>query len=125
MPSTHLREIIGDMRLALATRLRNQYPGTEGTRGFSHTTEAYLVKALFGFDLKEHTADYYIAPGDGGGPIVVEVGERKDDKWKDLASTDGQPVRVLSVGFDRSVTLEHPRHTQFEGDLLRVLAQGL
>jgi hypothetical protein len=125
MPSTHPREIIGDVRFALATHLRKQYPGMDGTRGFSHTTEAYLVKALFGFDSKEHGADYYIAPGDGGGPIVVEVGERKDEKWKDLASTDGKPVRVLRVGFDRTVTLEHARHTQFEGDLLKVLEQGL
>jgi hypothetical protein len=125
MPRTDLREIIGDVRFALATQLRQQYPGLEGTRGFLHTTEATLVKSQVGLDLKELGADYYIAPGDGGGLIVVEVGDRDDKKWEGLASQDGQPVRVLTVGLDRTVTLEHPRHTQFEGDLLRVLEKRL
>lgn len=121
MEITDLKEIIGDVRFALATRLRQQYPGLDGMRGFLHTTEATLVKAQVGVDLKEQGADYYIAPGDGGGLIVVQVGERDDQKWESLASQDGQPVRVLTVGLDRAVTLDHPRHTQFEGDLLRVL----
>ena len=121
MTSTDPKEIIGDVRFALATQLRQQYPGLNGKRGFLHTTEATLVKAQVGVDLKELGADYYIAPGDGGGLIVVEVGDRDDQKWEGLASQDGQPVRVLTVGLDRAVTLEHPRHTQFEGDLLSVL----
>jgi hypothetical protein len=123
MASTDLKEIIGDVRFALATQLRQQYPGLDGTRGFLHTTEATLVKAQVGLDLKERGADYYIAPGDGGGLIVVEVGDRDDQKWESLASQDGQPVRVLTVGLDRAVTLDHPRHTQFEGDLLSVLRE--
>lgn len=125
MASTDLKEIIGDMRFALATQLRQQYPGLEGTRGFLHTTEATLVKAQVGVDLKGVGADYYIAPGDGGGLIVVEVGDRDDQKWESLASQDGQPVRVLNVGLDRAITLEHPRRTQFEGDLMSVLEKRM
>ncbi len=125
MPSTSQREIIGDVRFALATHLRQQYPALDGRRGFLHTTEATLIKAQTGIDLNGIGADYYIAPGDGGGLIVVEVGESNEDKWKGLASEDGEPVRVLHVGVDRAVTLDHPRHTQFEGDLLSVLEHRL
>lgn len=123
MATTDLKEIIGDVRFALATQLRKQYPSLNGNRGFLHTTEATLVKAQMGIDLKEAGADYYIAPGDGGGPILVEVGDRHDENWDALASKDGQPLRVLMVGLDRTVTLEHPRHTQFEGDLMTVLGK--
>lgn len=125
MPNTDLKEIIGEMRFALATQLRQRYPSLDGIRGFLHTTEATLVKAQVGIDLRESGADYYIAPGDGGGPILVEVGDRHDEKWDALASKDGQPLRVLMVGWDRNVTLEHPRHTQFEGDLISVLGKRL
>ncbi len=121
MASTDLKEIIGDVRFALATQLRKKYPGLDGTRGFLHTTETTLVKAQVGVDMKGAGADYYIAPGDGGGVILVEVGDGYDQKWEGIASSDGQPVRVLTVGLDRTVTLEHPRHTQFEGDLMSVL----
>ena len=125
MARTDRKEIVGDMRYALATDLRDQYPERDGMRGFSHSNEVYLARALFGVEIKEPYADYYIAPGDGGGLIMVEVGERDKAKWEALASKDGQPVRVLNVGFDRTVTLEHARHTQFEGDLLSVLRQRL
>jgi hypothetical protein len=125
MAKTDRREIVGDVRYALATDLRQQYPGVDGAHGFSHTDVAHLIKSLLGMSWTERAADYYIAPGDGGGLIMVEVGERDEAKWASLASTDGQPVRVLNVGFDRTVTLEHARHTQFEDDMLSVLARRL
>ncbi len=117
------KEIIGAVRFALASDLRIRYPETDGVRGFSHSTEAYLARAIFGVDLKGHLADYYIAPGDGGGPILVEVGDPDAEKWTAVAAKDGQPVRVLNVRTDRTVTLAHPRHTPFEGDLLSVLRE--
>ncbi len=119
------KEIIGDVRFALASDLRMRYPETDGTRGFSHSAEAYLAKAMLGADLRGRVADYYIAPGDGGGLILVEVGDPDADKWTELVAKDGQPVRVLNVKTDRSVTLTHPRHTPFEGDLLSILRQRL
>ncbi len=125
MVNTDSREIIGDVRYALATDLRQQYPQMNGAHGFLHTAEASLVKTLLGTDWKEQSANYYIAPDDGGGLIMVEVGARDDQKWEALASKDGQPVRVLTVGFDRSVSLGHPRHTDFEAALLRALADRL
>ena len=121
MLNTIDKEIIGDVRHLLNTQLRQRYPATDGARGFSHTPEAYFVKALYGIDAQGRQAAYYIAPGDGGGPIAVEVGTMDDGKWEELVSTDGIPVRVLRVGTDRIVSLLHPRHTQFEGDLLSVL----
>ena len=80
---------------------------------------------MSGVDMNERRADYYIAPGDGAGLIMVEVGDPDAAKWSELAAKDGQPVRVLSVGLDRSLALSHPRHTQFEEDLLTVLRQQL
>ncbi len=119
------KEIIGNVRFALARDLREQYPETDGARGFSHSAEMYLARAVFGADLQGRIAQYYIAPGDGGGLIVVEVGDPDADKWTALIAKDGQPVRVLNVRTDKSLTLAHPRNTQFEGDLLSVLRERL
>ena len=125
MARTDRKEIVGDVRYALSTDLRDQYPERDGTRGFSHSNEVYLARAMYGVDVKEGHADYYIAPGDGAGLIMVEVGDLDEAKWSELAAKDGQPVRVLSVGLDRTLVLSHPRHTQFEGDLLSVLRERL
>ncbi len=125
MTDIDAKEIIGDVRFALANDLRDRYPEPDGARGFSHSTEAYLARAMFGADLQGRVADYYIAPGDGGGLILVEVGNADADKWKGLVAKDGQPVRVLNVKRDRSLTLAHPRNTPFEGDLLSVLRDRL
>ncbi len=125
MPSPTLKEIIGEMRFALTTRLKQQYPDQNGGRGFLQTTEAYFIRTMYGIDPKDRIADYYIAPGDGAGPIVVEIGDKPEAIWETLISTDGQPVRVLHIGFDRALHLQHPRHTQFEGDLLDVLGLAL
>lgn len=125
MPTATMKEIIGDVRFALSTQLKLQYPDMDGAHGFLQTTEAYLIRTLSGVDPKELPADYYIAPGDGGGPILVGVGETDAAKWDTLASTDGIPVRVLHVGLDRKIDLLRPRHTQFETDLLIVLTHYL
>ncbi len=123
MPETNVRDVVGDIRFALATRLRELYPRPDGPQGFSHTSEDYLVKGLSGTDLNALQADYYIAPPDGGGAIVVVVGDGHKENWRDLKARDGQPIRVLHVGLDRIVRLDNPRRTQFETDLLRVLEQ--
>lgn len=125
MPSIGTKEIVGDVRYALTMQLKQQYPDMDGAHGFLQTTEVYLVRTLYGIDPKDVPADYYIVPGDGGGPILVDVGETAAAKWDALASTDGIPVRVLHVGLDRKIDLLRPRHTQFETDLLNVLAQYL
>ncbi len=119
--AANARELIGDIRYTLATYLRDEYPRPDGANGFSHTAESNLVKGLCGVDLGGLKADYYIAPGDGAGPIIVEVGNQNDKKWLGLTAKDGQPVRTLHVGLDRRMHLGHPRHTQFERDMLRVL----
>lgn len=125
MASTTVKEIMGDVRFALTTQLKQQYPNMDGAHGFLQTTEAYLIRTLYGIDPKELPADYYIAPGDGGGPIMVEIGEPDATRWDSLASTDGTAVRVLHVGLDRKFDLFRPRHTEFETDLLNVLAHYL
>ncbi len=78
MSSTSTREIIGELRFALGNRLRELYPKFDGKLGFVHGTEAYPIRTMLGVEWKELTADYYIGPGDGAGPIMVEVGERDD-----------------------------------------------
>lgn len=119
------KEIIGDVRYALSMRLKQQYPDMDGVRGFLQTTESYFIKTLYGVDSKECSADYYIGPGDGGGPIMVEVGDTNDPTWEAILSPDRAPVRVLHIGFDRVMKLFHPRDTQFERDLLQVLESSL
>ncbi len=123
MPGTEVRDIVGDIRFAFATRLRDIYPRPDGPQGFSHTSEDYLVKGLSGVDLNGHQADYYIAPPDGAGPIVVVVGDGNKENWRELKAKDGQPIRVLHIGLDRVARLDNPRRTQFETDMLRVLEQ--
>ncbi len=119
------KEIIGDVRYALTMQLKKQYPDMDGVHGFLQTSESYFIKTMFRMDLKECSADYYIAPGDGGGPIVVEVNETSDPTWGEVISLDREPVRVLHIGLDRVVSLRHPRDTQFERDLLRALEPSL
>jgi hypothetical protein len=119
------KEIIGEVRFALTMRLKEQYPDMEGARGFLQTTEAYFMKTMYGVNLKECRADYYVAPGDGGGPIMVEVGDTTDPKWEEIVSLDQAPVRVLHIGLDRVMSLRHPRHTQFEKDMLQAVQLGL
>lgn len=118
-----VRELVGDLRYALATQLRDVYPRPDGVNGFSHTAERDLFRELSGFECKPLEADYYIAPGDGAGPIVVEIGEESREKWKAVIAKDGRPIRVLHVALDRRMRLDYPRQTPFEGDLLRVLGK--
>jgi hypothetical protein len=118
------REVLGEVRYRLSVDLKARYPETYGERGFMQTTEAYFVRAMYGVDLQGRTAAYYIAPGDGGGPIIVEIATELDDKWQDLRSTDGRPVRVLRVNLDGIAQLSNARHTQFETDLMSVLEPG-
>ncbi|MBI4671208.1 MAG: hypothetical protein HY741_06015 [Chloroflexi bacterium] len=120
MPNT-LREVLGELRFRLSNALKARYPDTYGATGFMQTTEAYFVKTMYNIDPQARHADYYIAPGDGGGPIAVEIGRAADNKWEDLISTDGKPVRVLRVNLDGLAQLLHPRATPFEEALLDVL----
>jgi hypothetical protein len=119
------RDVIGDVRFALGNRLRDQYPKMDGNRGFLRTTEAYQVKTLLSINWRDLDADYYIAPGDGGGPIMVEVGEPNKVKWEAVTVKDGKPARVLTIGYDGLIDLSHPRGMPFESDLLAVLQEAL
>lgn len=118
------QELLGDLRFRLSTGLKDQYPDTYGARGFMQTSEAYFVKTMYKLDLAGRLASYYIAPGDGGGPIVVEIDTAEDGKWDDLLSPDGLPLRVLRVDRAGVARLSHPRQTQFETDLLHALARA-
>ena len=63
--------------------------------------------------------DGSILPGekDGYGAIAVEVGRMHDGKWSHIVDSDGLPVRVLRIGFDRGIYWINPRHTEFEKEL--------
>ncbi len=121
MSSTSTREIIGELRFALGNELRAQYPELDGKRGFVHADHPYPIKTMLGIEWKELTADYYIGPGDGAGPIMVEVGPRNYEKWSSIHSKDGQPVRVLTLSPTGEVDLANPRHTPFEEDLMSLV----
>lgn len=118
----NVREVLGELRFRLSNQLKDRYPDMHGTQGFFQTTEPYLVKAMSNIDPQARHADYYIVPGDGAGPIAVEIGSDATDQWETLVSTDGIPVRVLYVNLEGQAELAHARHTAFERDLLSVLA---
>lgn len=120
--STNVREVLGELRYRLSYQLKDRYPDAYGTTGFMQTTEPYLVRAMSNIDPQARHADYYIVPGDGAGPIAVEIGTETNDQWENLVSTDGKPVRVLRVNLDGLAQLVHARDTTFERDLLNVLA---
>lgn len=117
-----VREVLGEIRYRLSNRLKEQYPDMHGARGFLQTTEPYLVTSMSNVNMQARHADYYIVPGDGAGPIAVEIGAETTDEWDSLLSTDGIPVRVLRVALDGSARLSHARDTNFEHDLMNVLA---
>jgi len=52
---------------------------------------------------------------------LLEVGNMKDGKWNHTQSWDGEPVSIIRVGFDGSVSLIRPRHSRFEHVGLPVL----
>lgn len=67
-------------------------------------------------------ADGYMIPHtDGFGMIAVEVGTMKDGKWSYVVDCDDMPIRVLRIGFDRSVWLLNERNTDFERKYLKYL----
>ena len=117
-----VREVLGELRYRLSYKLKESYPDMYGSRGFMQTTESYLVRTMSNIDPQTRHADYYIVPGDGAGPIAVEIGIESNEQWENLISTDGQPVRVLRVDLEGQAQLMHARHTTFEQDLLNVLA---
>lgn len=125
MLNNQQKEIVGDLRYALTTQLKQQYPDMGGARGFFQTTESYFIKTMYPVDPEECSAEYYIAPGDGGGPIMVEVRDTDDPAWEKIISSDQQPVRVLHISLDRVMRLRHRRETQFEQDLLQVLESSM
>lgn len=118
----NVREVLGEIRYRLSNRLKELYPDMYGARGFMQTTEPYLVTSMSNVNMQGRQADYYIVPGDGAGPIAVEIGDKSVDEWESLLSTDGIPVRVLRVALDGTARLSRARDTNFERDLLSVLA---
>lgn len=121
MSSRSTREIVGELRFALGSQLRQQYPELDGKQGFVHADHPYPIKTILNVEWKELTADYYIGPGDGAGPIMVEVGEPNEEKWMAIQAKDGRPVRVLTVSDRGEIRLANSRHTQFEEDLMSLV----
>lgn len=70
-------------------------------------------------------ADFYFDPNDGHGFVVGEVGEMKSNKWADVDAVDGAPIRVLRIGFDRSVGIMNPRFSEREVKIVKILQNEL
>jgi hypothetical protein len=102
--------------------LRWKYPGPTGPRGFSALVSPSMADPILGLCVPGRkgpvAADAYVFAFDGADVILVEVGRMPEGRWSFLLASDGNPVRVLRIGFDRNVWLLHPRSTQFEKDLL-------
>lgn len=92
---------------------------------FWSLTEACLAN-LFGECVGLRlNADAYLFPNDGGGPIMVEIGKMQDGKWSGVIASDSRPVRVLRVGFDRTIWLLNSRKTAMEEELLAYFERKL
>ncbi len=89
----------------------------DGPSGFHGTISATAANPLLGLDPGVR-ADAYVFPGDGGGPILVEVGSMRRGKWNHVVwPPDGRPLRVLRISYELGVGWLNRRGTQFEADL--------
>ena len=66
-------------------------------------------------------ADAYMGLGDGGGPIIIEVGKMAASKWQNYDALDGKPVRVLRVEYGGQCYMINPRNTEHESVFMDLL----
>lgn len=121
MPSNLHEELVDDIRFGFNRflRINPKYrqdefwknPGIMGDRVIFET----VYPSAKGINL---FGDVYLDLRDGCGPIVVDVGRMEDGKWNHIAVEDGKPIRVLRVGFDKSIWMLNSRDTEIEMDLM-------
>jgi hypothetical protein len=91
-------------------------------RGVSFTVDHSIAKAAMGFfDPRGCMPDFYLSLNDGRGLILGEIGETRSAKWDGFVADDELPIRVLRIGFDRSVGIMNPRFSRREIYLLKTL----
>jgi hypothetical protein len=117
MPSKLHEEIVDDIRFGFShfLRLNPKYRQNEILAIAENLFFEAIYPSASGIGLR---ADMYIDLRDGCGPIAVEVGRMKDGKWSHITTQDGKPMRVLRVGFDRSIWMLNPRNTEIETDVM-------
>lgn len=117
---THI-DIVDDWRFGTA-QFRDIFP-EYGLFEVSIFVEHCMFAAAYStFKSSPVCADGYLIPHpDGFGMIAVEVGSMKDGKWSHIIAPDDKPIRVLRIGFDRSVWLLNERYTDFEKKYLMYL----
>lgn len=120
MPSLEHEDIIDDVRFASSFFLAEcaSLLDCDSWEIGATIADAFAFTAIFGLrddsGRRGLAADFHMMLEDDAGPVMVEVGNMKDGKWNHLEWEDGLPVRVLRIGFDRSVSLIRPRRTQLE-----------
>lgn len=123
MVSESHETIVNEIRFSFSRFMREHgysFPGKVGF--FAEAIVANLFTGLVGIGL---VADGYIFPNDRYGVIPVEVGTMKSGKWSGITATDGKPVRVFRVDFDRTLWMLNRRNTEFEEELLKFYAARL
>jgi hypothetical protein len=125
-PSDIHEEIVNDVWEIFQTDVVNAFGSAFDEKGILFSLCIPLSNMLMGIaDPKNRMADFYFDPYDGHGPVVGEVGEMKSDKWADINSPDGAPIRILRVGFDRSIGLINPRFSIKKIEILKIVQDRL
>lgn len=124
MPSELHEEIVDDIRFGFShfLRINPKYRQNEILVIAENMLFEVVYPSAKGMGLR---ADMYIDLRDGCGPIAVEVGRMKDGKWSHTTTQDGKPIRVLRVGFDRSIWMLNPRNTEIEIDVMEFYRKEL
>ena len=121
MPSEEHEQIIDEIRQCVV----NEYsPNWEPT----YCTIGQIASWLLGYggeSTRPPSPDLVILPPDDAGPIAVEVGNMPDGKWGEVVHEDGKSIRVLRIGFDRSIWMLRQRYTKAEIALLQLLEERL
>lgn len=128
MPApSHLHEtIVNDVWEIFQNHVVPEYGSIFQKTGVSFGIDAVGARYAVGVTgIGQRVADFYLEPNDGHGFIVGEVGEMKNDKWANVYSIDGAPIRILRVGFDRSVGVINPRFSAREIEILKIMQTEL
>ena len=125
-PSDLHEKIVSDVWQIFQTHVVERFGSVFDPGGIMFSYEPMISNRLMSINgAKMRKADFYFEPNDGHGPVLGEVGEMPSGKWRDVLSNDGLPIRILRVGFDRSIGIINPRFTKREVGILKIVQAEL
>jgi hypothetical protein len=125
-PSRIHEAIIEEVWYIFQTDIANIFGSAFNENGVLFSLEPILSGMVMNISgTQGKRADFYFDPYDSHGPVAGEVGEMHSDKWANVIAPDGVPIRILRVGFDRSIGLLNPRFSEKEIEILKIVQDRL